>query len=328
SGISAVSINDKFISDIFDKFICDFEKTSSCFFIYDVSRKSLLTQNYFAPRPNDLIYISAFPTPKALKKYKCDGIFDLIKRSYSFCLDMSNIPEELFYQTFYVIPQAKLKKLSLLCPLTEIGIVTSDGVFRFHSETDDYEYARDTLQERLLSPPPILINGTEFFLLGFLDYTESLCAMFNSNENVVKITYKSFYSLSDMLAYKLGVYWGETLFGINSIYGISKPKNYLPCDGDTIYFAFPKQIENGLPTFNLIRHGLFECQNAIKGGYPTYAHIVRADDLNEFIDSALGASFILKNAVYPFPFSNDGGITIITKAILPLPILGKISKSM
>ena len=295
------------VADAFSTFACRCGIGES-FRLYDIPDSENM-KNPFSTYAEDLIFCSyGESSSRLLAHHKIRGISSLAASVNGFRIELPNSVscdplclENLYY---YVLPN---KKYRFSVGLMRVGEVTSSPSYSITSDSGEkYEFARS---EQI--PSEIAINSPYYFTKGFI---EGMSALVSSHSNVKRHP-ASATTPEEIAAFRLGAFYAEAFL----------PKLTYPHERiflrSNVYYYIPAQCTDGTPDITSIQYIM-----ALLSGMSKKISVVPLHtDVEHALSSFEGYNFT--QTVGQLPAISENAFLVITPIILPLTLLGNMSKA-
>lgn len=278
------------------------------FRLYDIP-DSENVKNPFSTYAEDLIYCSyGESSSQLLSRHKIRGISSLAASVNGFRIELpDSVPcdplclENLYY---YVLPN---KRYRFSMGLMRLGEVTSSPSYSITSDKgEQYQFYRN---EQM--PSEIAINSPYYFTKGFIEGMTALV----SSLSEVKRHPDSATTPDEIAAFRLGAFYAEAFL----------PKLTYPHERifirSNVYYYTPAQYADGSPDIASIQYVM-----ALLSGMSKKISVVPLrTDVENVLSSFEGYSFT--QTVEQLPALSENAFLVITPIILPLTLLGNMSKA-
>lgn len=296
------------VADAFSAF-ADRCAIGESFRLYDIP-DSENVKNPFSTYAEDLIFCSyGDSTSRLLARHKIRGISSLAASVNGFRIELPDSVsceplclENLYY---YVLPN---KKYRFSVGLMRVGEVTSSPSYSITSDSGErYEFERT---EQI--PSEIAISSPYYFTKGFIEGMSALV----SSISVVRRRPDSATTPEEIAAFRLGVFYAEAFL----------PKFTYPHERilirSNVYYYTPAQCDDGSPDIASIQYVM-----ALLSGMSKKISVVPLrTDVADALSSFEGYCFT--QTVRQLPAASENAFLVITPSILPLTLLGNMSKAI
>lgn len=278
------------------------------FRLYDIP-DSENVKNPFSTYADDIIYCSyGESSSRLLARHKIRGISSLAASVNGFRIEL---PDSLSYDPlclenlyYYVLPN---KKYRFSMGLMRIGEVTSSPSYSITSDSGErYEFAR--IEQ---TPSEIAINTPYYFTKGFI---EGMSALVSSLSDIKRHP-NSATTPEEIAAFRLGAFYAEAFLP-----KLTYPRERIFIRSNVYYYA-PAQCIDGSPDIASIQYVM-----ALLSGMSKKISVIPLHtDVEYSLSLFKGYSF--RQTAEQLPAASENAFLVITPIILPLTLLGNMSKA-